>query len=1233
LDWAFMRYNMDFDVLNRGIFGGHTIVQKFSEGTAGNAHYAFIPSRLSKGRSYREVFESPLHTTGTTIYYRWWKEKVEDGNEVLVPGDIHSFVNPRKITIAMLGDSFGSGEGAPNRNSRSPWIKRQDEQYWRNYDWIRSYPSHRSTNSGFELALKKWIDDYPDFAINFGNYSWSGATAYLPPIEHDKRYNSDRIEEENYWGPKTMWGQLTQLNNMGPNTTNESNTIDALFINMGGNDAGFGDIISAQLGGEFDITSEPIEDRMFSGGADSWIDIFNRTVSVWSDFFNANFNGTGEPSYVNNFMHVNGSTVNITNIHDIAWFNFPDVTAGSPSRVLDTLAHWGSSDDLSRAEFARIKPLIIDVLNQNMRDALGRDNTKITLYEHPEYVTGGLGIPYNYINDDIDNDGELDGDPKEYHTPLEYALRDGYEERTDPNRWYNHFFFYRDEFETNSEGVLIFGDLEPKGMGSFHPNENGYRNAYLPLYHKAFSQKLSPATLRQRAIEEGVDTYPDLVGESLSMTASKDQETGNYVISGQFGIKNLVDRDLYSEGFTVRINLKSDRIEYRDGRPLRIGNTKNVDSYTIECSPDDGLRFPINLNNPKSFSFTVDHSVDIFDLRFRHSGFHPSFSWNTDSITSFGAFVTEHIPQRYTVEGHVDSSDSIFEGIGENNNFFTIGDVYPDPSYDPEVQQSLRELSRKFEVELRGLVKEVGDDLPDSMVEELDPEWLEDLIERALGHAQIKERMQELTGFRKPDGRIENRDFEDGMLIPLTEMYRMGNFATAMMDREAGIGILSSMKGLIPLMSEDLVFDEIQFSHMKNQKIHALANVADALAESHYLMEEMEFSYFKYSENNEGLPEYKEYSLKLDTGGLFRGIRAEIDDKNNIVVLIDPDKLPDEIAKGPIQIKLSYDDPGELIKSIEREGIIAPTTIVIPEADWLAGQIPDGRGILVDVSVQKTGSFYGADIPIWDSLAGYRLPTESRFPAIQLPQIEDFGEPDPVNVFTWQTPEAGISPDWTHVRLRIRSGSKILFEEIAEYGDHEITIAKMYEFLAGYGSNLSVDFEAGNQDFSISSGIKTYPFHYPYKIPQDQPELNWELPREWTEGLPLTEDILNATASFGGNEIAGKFEYSVRAGETLSAGYQVLQATFIPSSGQYETAVISRLFNVLPSLSLIVLEDPFRLEFNSVKGHAYHIEVSDDLSRWTTVDKIVATGPRTRRDLILKPIEKLKFFRVRQEPN
>ena len=96
-------------------------------------------------------------------------------------------------------------------------------------------------------------------------------------------------------------------------------------------------------------------------------------------------------------------------------------------------------------------------------------------------------------------------------------------------------------------------------MGSFHPNENGYREAYLPLYNQAFKDKLNPAKLHLRALEEGVSSYPDLVGEPLSISASFDQETNNYNISGQFKVKNLTDEPI-ENNFKVQLSLKSSKM-------------------------------------------------------------------------------------------------------------------------------------------------------------------------------------------------------------------------------------------------------------------------------------------------------------------------------------------------------------------------------------------------------------------------------------------------------------------------------------------------------------------------------------------------------------------------------------------------------------------------------------------------------------------------------------------------
>ena len=102
-------------------------------------------------------------------------------------------------------------------------------------------------------------------------------------------------------------------------------------------------------------------------------------------------------------------------------------------------------------------------------------------------------------------------------------------------------------------------------------------------------------------MEEGLPTYHDLVGEPIHFSASKDQETGNnYNITGNFKINNLSDLGIYSEGFDVLLNLMSDKMKYQNGRPLRVGNSRNIGGVSISFLPEDGLRLPIDLRINKT---------------------------------------------------------------------------------------------------------------------------------------------------------------------------------------------------------------------------------------------------------------------------------------------------------------------------------------------------------------------------------------------------------------------------------------------------------------------------------------------------------------------------------------------------------------------------------------------------------------------------------------------------------
>ena len=66
-----------------------------------------------------------------------------------------------------------------------------------------------------------------------------------------------------------------------------------------------------------------------------------------------------------------------------------------------------------------------------------------------------------------------------------------------------------------------------------HRNQHTYIDESKNNPNLIFDEKISFAKLRQRNILEGLPTYHDLVGEPIRISASKDQETGNYNITGK----------------------------------------------------------------------------------------------------------------------------------------------------------------------------------------------------------------------------------------------------------------------------------------------------------------------------------------------------------------------------------------------------------------------------------------------------------------------------------------------------------------------------------------------------------------------------------------------------------------------------------------------------------------------------------------------------------------------------
>src|SRR5690606_31466177 len=98
---------------------------------------------------------------GTSVYYRWRRE---DGSQART-GDVHAFAMPHPLVIAVMGDSYGSGEGAPEGEST----------FFTQVGWD-DRDSHRSDRSGQRRAVVQFMSKHPELWVEFEHVGISGAT-------------------------------------------------------------------------------------------------------------------------------------------------------------------------------------------------------------------------------------------------------------------------------------------------------------------------------------------------------------------------------------------------------------------------------------------------------------------------------------------------------------------------------------------------------------------------------------------------------------------------------------------------------------------------------------------------------------------------------------------------------------------------------------------------------------------------------------------------------------------------------------------------------------------------------------------------------------------------------------------------------------------------------------------------------------------------------------------------
>lgn len=171
-----------------------------------------------------------VFSKGTKIFYAWTRTNTPAGftEELTLNSPVYSFIMPRPLTIAYLGDSYASGEGGKGSGN-----------------WMHE-PCHRSVNSGGELAIKKLRQEKKEYEIDYTNTTCSGARLL------DYFAEAQKVEPG-----KTPVKQGIQVDLVDSWLSSKNyDGLDILLADGGGNDIGFGNIVSGGLLSFFQDLSE-----------------------------------------------------------------------------------------------------------------------------------------------------------------------------------------------------------------------------------------------------------------------------------------------------------------------------------------------------------------------------------------------------------------------------------------------------------------------------------------------------------------------------------------------------------------------------------------------------------------------------------------------------------------------------------------------------------------------------------------------------------------------------------------------------------------------------------------------------------------------------------------------------------------------------------------------------------------------------------------------------------------
>lgn len=255
------------------------------------------------------------------VYCGWVRSNAISGarEPLLISSPVAGFKVPRLLIISYSGDSYASGEGAPNAIDALDKTKRWDDEDGVDCD------CHRSGKSGGELAIKKLRREHPEWAIKYVNVTCSGALL--------QDFIDFRVRDAN----GTLKPQLEQIKQKIGNRT----TVDIFLSDGGGNDAGLVGIGSAALS---DILGNICDDRNVQQTLDGAIAGIPQRYTAINDALESERFGY--------------------KVGRVVWFNYPSPLTGKDGKLCSP-----SSQDF-KADNSKPKN-IIDGIGQAVGNAAG----------------------------------------------------------------------------------------------------------------------------------------------------------------------------------------------------------------------------------------------------------------------------------------------------------------------------------------------------------------------------------------------------------------------------------------------------------------------------------------------------------------------------------------------------------------------------------------------------------------------------------------------------------------------------------------------------------------------------------------------------------------------------------------------------------------------------------------------------------------------------------------------